>query len=73
MSESNDGLGEVVEAVEHRRRREQAQILAAFREQAIDQVGVDAFGRKHRFGDALRRVLIEVKARGAEAADRNRR
>ena len=43
------------------------EIVAAFGQQAVDQVGVDAIGREHRLGDALRRVLIVVEPRRAEA------
>ena len=61
------GLGEVIEPVEHRRRGEQMQVVAAFRQQPVDQGGVDAVGREHRLGDALRRVLVVVEPGGAEA------
>ena len=60
-------FAEIVETVEHRGRREQAQLVAAFGQQAIDEIGVDALGREHRLGDALRRVLVEVETRRAEA------
>src|SRR6185312_16883991 len=62
-----EGVGaEIVDTVERRRRRQQAQVLGALRQQAVDEGGVDAVGRKHRVGDALRRVLIVIEARGAE-------
>ncbi len=41
-------------------------MIGALRQQAVDEGGVDAVGRKHRFGDALRRILIEIEAGGAE-------
>ena len=41
-------------------------MVGAFRQQAVDESGVDAVGREHRVGDALRRVLVEVEAGGAE-------
>ena len=62
-----EGLGrEVVDPVERGRRRQQAQVVGALRQQAVDEAGVDAIGREHRVGDALRRVLVEVEAGGAE-------
>ena len=62
-----EGVGaEVVDPLERRRRRQQAQMVGAFRQQAVDEGGVDAIGREHRVGDALRRVLIVVEAGGAE-------
>ena len=57
---------EVVDPVERRRRRQQAQMIGALRQQAVDEGGVDAIGREHRVGDALRRILVEVEAGGAE-------
>ena len=57
---------EIVDPVERRRRRQQIEMIGAFGEQPIDEGGVDAVGRKHRFGDALRRVLIEIEAGRAE-------
>ena len=41
-------------------------MIGAFRQQTVDEGGVDAVGREHRVGDALRRVLIVVEAGGAE-------
>ena len=66
------GFTEVVEPIEHRRRRQEMQIVAAFRQQAIDQRGVDAVGREHRLGDALRRILVEVEPRRAKPRSRSR-
>ena len=57
---------EIVDAVERRGRRQQAQMIGAFRQQPVDEGGVDAVGREHRVGDALRRILVEVEAGGAE-------
>ena len=62
-----EGIGaEIVDALERRRRGQQAQMIGALREQAIDESGVDALGREHGVGDALRRVLVVVEAGGAE-------
>ena len=67
VEDAVEGLGaEVVDAVERGRRRQQAQMIGAFRQQAVDEGGVDAVGREHRVGDALRRVLVVVEAGGAE-------
>ena len=63
---------EIVGALERRRRRQQAQVVGAFRQQAVDEGGVDAVGREHRVGDALRRILVVVEAGGAERRDRGR-
>ena len=41
-------------------------MIGAFRQQPVDESGVDAVGREHRVGDALRRVLVVVEAGGAE-------
>ena len=41
-------------------------MVAAFRQQPVDQDSVDAFGGEHRVGDALRRVLIVVEPGGPE-------
>ena len=41
-------------------------MVGAFRQQAVDERGVDLVGREHRIGDALRRVLIVVQTGGAE-------
>ena len=57
---------EIVDPVERRRRRQQAEVVGAFRQQAVDEGGIDPVGREHRVGDALRRVLIVVEAGGAE-------
>ena len=57
---------EIVDAIERRGRRQQAQVIGALRQQPIDEAGVDALGREHRVGDALRRILIVVEAGGAE-------
>ena len=42
-------------------------MIGAFRQQPVDEGVVDAIGREHRVGDALRRVLVVVEAGGAEA------
>ena len=41
-------------------------MVGAFRQQAVDERGIDAIGREHRVGDALRRILVVVEAGGAE-------
>ena len=42
-------------------------MVRALRQQAVDESGVDAIGREHRIGDALRRILVVIEAGGAEA------
>ena len=64
---------EVVDTLDRRRGGEDRQLLAAFRQQAVDQIGVEAIRRKYRFGDALRRILVEVQTRRAERRGRDRR
>ena len=41
-------------------------MIGALRQQAVDEGGIDAVGREHRLGDALRRILIEIETGGAE-------
>ena len=41
-------------------------MIGAFGQQTVDESAVDAVGREHRVGDALRRVLIVIEAGGAE-------
>ena len=41
-------------------------MVGAFRQQAVEERGIDPVGREHRIRDALRRVLIVVEAGGAE-------
>ena len=41
-------------------------MVGAFRQQAVEEGGVDAIRREHGVGDALRRVLVEVEPGGAE-------
>ena len=41
-------------------------MIGALGEQAIDERGIDAVGRKNSFRDALRRILIEIETGGAE-------
>ena len=48
-------LVEIVGAVEGRRRGKQAEVVRAAGEQAIEEHVVEAIGRVHRLGDALRR------------------
>ena len=59
-------LVEVVGLVEGGRRGEQAQMVLALGEQAVEQHLVEAIGAEDRLGDALRRVEVEVEAGGAE-------
>ncbi len=59
-------VAEVIDPVERGRRREQAEMIGALREQAVDEGGVDAVGREHRVRNALRRILVVVEAGGAE-------
>ena len=62
-----EGFGaEIVDPLQRRRRRQQAEMVGAFRQQAVDERGIDAIGREHRVGDALRRILIVVETGGAE-------
>ena len=62
-----EGVGaEIVDPIERRRRRQQAEMVGAFRQQAVDERGIDAIGREHRVRDALRRILVVVEAGGAE-------
>ena len=41
-------------------------MVGAFRQQAVDERGIDPVGREHRVGNALRRILVVVEAGGAE-------
>ena len=62
-----EGVGaEIVDPLQRRRRRQQAEMVGAFRQQAVDEGGIDAIGREHRVRDALRRILVVVEAGGAE-------
>ena len=57
---------EIVDVVERRRRCQKAQVIRAFRQEPIDEGVIDAIGRKDRFRNSLRRVLVEIESRGAE-------
>ena len=59
-------LVEIVGAVEGGRRGEQAEVIRAAGEQAVEEVVVEAIRGVDRLGDALRRILVEVEAGGAE-------
>ena len=59
-------LVQIAGAVEERRGGQQAELVAALRQQPVDQVGVEAIGAEHRLGDALGRILVEVEAGRAE-------
>ena len=65
--ESKASVAEVVDPIERGRRRQQAQMVGAFRQQTVDEGGVDAIGRKHRVRNALRRILVVVETGGAES------
>ena len=41
-------------------------MIGAFRQQAVDEGGIDAVRREYRVGDALGRVLIVIEPGGAE-------
>ena len=62
ISGSKAVSAKVVLLVERRRRGKNAELLAAFRHQAIDEIGIQTLRREDRFRDPLRRVLIEVEA-----------
>ena len=60
-----DDLGEsvgieIVDPLERRRRRKQRQMLGALGKQAIEIDLVDALRRENGFGNALRRILVEI-------------
>ncbi len=57
---------EIIDPVERRRRGQQAQVVGAFRQQPVDEGGIDAIGREHRVGNPLRGILVVVEAGGAE-------
>ena len=62
-----EGVGaEIVDPLERCRRRQQAEVVGAFRQQTVYECGIDAIGREHRVGDPLRRVLIVVETGGPE-------
>ena len=62
-----EGIGaEIIDLVERRRRRQQAEPVGAFRQQALHQGGVGPFLLEDRVGDALHRILIVVETGGAE-------
>jgi len=58
----------VVDPLQRRRRRQQAEVVGAFRQQAVNERRIDAIGREYRVGDALRRVLIIIKTGGCRNA-----
>ena len=57
---------EIVDLVQRRRRRQQAEMVGALRQQALHEGAVGPVRREHRIGDALHRVLVVVEAGGAE-------
>ena len=61
-----EGVGaEIVDPLQRRRRRQQTQMVGAFRQQAVMKAVSTRSGR-HRVRDVLRRFLIIVEAGGAE-------
>ena len=61
------GVGRrVVVAVQHRRRGEERQMIAALDQQAVEQHVVETFRRRQRVGDALAGLVVEVETRRAE-------
>ena len=67
VDDLREGVGiEIVDAVERRRRGKQRQMLGALRKQPVEIDLVDALGREHRLGDALRRILVEIDVGRAE-------
>ncbi len=58
---------EIVDLVQRRRRSQQAEMIGAFRQQAIGERRCRRAGREHGLSDALRRILTcESRRRGAE-------
>ena len=57
---------EIIDLFERRRRRQQAEAVGAFRQQALHQGAVGPVLLEHRIGDALDRILVVVEAGGAE-------
>lgn len=57
---------EVIDAIQRRRRGQQVEMVGAFRQQPVDERGIDAIRRENGIGNALRRILIVVEACGAE-------
>src|SRR5258708_2000313 len=57
---------EIVDPIECRGRRQQAEMVGAFGQQAVDERGVDTIGREYRIRDPLRGILIVVETGGAE-------
>ena len=53
-------------AIDRSRRCKQAQLVAAFGEQPVDQRLIDAIRLTQRVEDALRGFLVEVEAGGAK-------
>ena len=59
-------VAEIIDPLERRRRRQQAEVVGALRQQTVDEGGVGPVGREHRVGDALHRILVVVEAGGSE-------
>ena len=60
-------LGEIVEPVERRRRRKQAEAVRAARQESVEKVRIESFRREDGLGDSLGRILVEIEPGGAEA------
>jgi hypothetical protein len=62
-----EGVGaEIIDPIERRRCGQQAEMVGAFRQQAVDEGGIDPVRREYRVRYALRRILIVVEPGGAE-------
>jgi len=57
---------EIIDAVERGGRREQAQMVGAARQQAIDEGGIDPVRGEDRVSHALRRILVVIQSGRAE-------
>ena len=57
---------EVIDPVERGRRGQQAEMVGAFRQQTVDECGIDTIRRENRVGNALRRILIVIEPGGTE-------
>ena len=67
-----EGVGaDIIDPVERRRRRQQAEMVGAFRQQAVDEGGIDAIRREHGIRNTLRRVLVVVEPGRAEGRSRS--
>ena len=60
-------IAEVIDVFERRRRRQQAEVVGAFRQQALDEGGIGSLAREDRVRYSLQRVLVEVEPGGPES------